>query len=82
MIGFIVDHILGPFWPWIAGALAVVAGCFTARRSGVNAERAKRTAQDAKAYRETNERVSNETLSDDPDDVVRQRMRDRASRKP
>jgi hypothetical protein len=80
MIGFIVDHILGPFWPYIAGALAVVAGWFTARRSGVNAERAKRTAQDAKAYRETNERVSNETLSDDPDDVVRERLRERARR--
>ena len=82
MIGFIVDHILGPFWPYIAGALAVVAGWFTARRSGVNAERAKRTAQDAKAYRKTNEDVSNETLSADPADAIRQRMRERAERKP
>jgi hypothetical protein len=58
MIGFIVDQILGPFWPYIAGALAVVAGWFTARRSGVNAERAKRTAQDAKAEREAHERIN------------------------
>ena len=34
MIPFIIDHILGPFWPYIAGAVGALALFLTGRASG------------------------------------------------
>jgi hypothetical protein len=76
MIAAIIRVILGGLWKPIAAILGALGVYFKGRSDA----KAKRTAQDAKAYRETNERVSNETDSTDPDDVVRQRLRDRAKR--
>ena len=49
-------------------------------RQGVNDAKAKRAAADAKAHRETTERVLHETASDDPAADIRDRMRDRAGK--
>ena len=62
----------------VMGALAVLSFGMVKRREGVAAERAKQAQRDAAAYTETVERVLDEKPSDDPADVIRQRMRDRA----
>lgn len=49
-------------------------------RQGVNDAKANRAAADAKAHRETTERVLHETASDDPADDIRARMRARAGK--
>ena len=41
MIGILVDQIIGPFWPYIAGAVVLVAGWFTAKRQGAQGAKAK-----------------------------------------
>lgn len=64
----------------VMGALAVLSFGAIKRREGVQAERAKEAARDAADFAETIKDVSNEKLSDDPTDIVRSRMRDRAKR--
>lgn len=64
----------------VMGALAVLSFGAIKRREGVQAERAKEAARDAADFAETIKDVSNETISTDPVDDVRQRMRDRAKR--
>jgi hypothetical protein len=78
MIAFILDHILTPFWPYIAGAAVIVAGWFTAKRQGAQAAKAKRDVVDAKAYRETNERMqdADAAMGDDPA-ILRDSLRKR-----
>ena len=66
----------------VMGALAVLTFGMVKRREGVTDERAKQAQRDAAAYTEAVERVLDEKPSDDPADVIRQRMRDRANRKP
>jgi hypothetical protein len=39
-------------WPYIAGALGVIAVIFQQRRAGAKAERAKQRAKEADAYEE------------------------------
>lgn len=80
MILTLITEILAPLWPYIAGAGVIVAGWFAARRSGVKAQKAKQDAANAKAATEITERVLHETVSDDPADAVRRRMRERAKR--
>ena len=81
MIGILVDQIIGPFWPYIAGAAVLVAGWFTAKRHGAQGAKAKQAAAQAKAHQKTIEEVLRETPSDDPADDIRRRMSGRA-RKP
>lgn len=66
----------------VMGALAILSFGAMKRREGVKAERAKEAARDAKEFAETIKEVTNETASSEPADVIRQRMRDRARRKP
>ena len=51
-----------------------------ANKQGAQAAATKRAAEDAAAYRDTIEKVTDETLSDDPADAIRRRMRERAKR--
>ena len=68
MIGILVDQIIGPFWPYIAGAVVLVAGWFTAKRQGAQGAKAKQAAKDAKAYQKTTERIqdADAAMGDDP----------------
>lgn len=77
MISVITD-LLAPFLPYIAGALALVGGWFVAKRQGAKGERAKHKAKAAEAKAKTIEEVLRETVSDDPADDIRERMRKRA----
>lgn len=80
LITGLVGAFLPNFWPYILAAVGVITSLFVARRSGAKANQAKNDAANAKAYRKTNEDVSNETLSADPTDVIRDRLRDRSQR--
>jgi hypothetical protein len=77
MIGFIVDQILGPFWPYIAGAAVLVAGWFAAKRQGAQGAKAKRDVADAK------ETIKAHEVRDDVEDRIdrggsaKQRLRER-----
>jgi hypothetical protein len=66
----------------VMGALAVLSFGAIKRREGVQAERAKEAARDAADFAETIREVTNETASVEPDDAIRQRLRNRAKRKP
>jgi hypothetical protein len=67
-------------WAAVAGVFiaALAASWFGGRKSGVANTKAKRTAQDAKAYRETIERMQDEDaiMGDDPA-ILRGQLRDR-----
>lgn len=70
----------------IGTALAAVAAVLTfgaiRKREGVQTERAREAQRDAADFAETIKDVSNETASSEPADVIRDRLRDRAKRKP
>lgn len=51
--------ILLQFWPYIVGAVAVLFGAWKIRQSGVNSERAKQAASEAKA-RDIKDQVDND----------------------
>jgi hypothetical protein len=70
--------LIEPFLPHILGLGAMLAGVWGYGRSKVNGDRAKRTAQDAKAYRDTIERMQNEDaiMGDDPA-ILRGKLRNR-----
>lgn len=72
----------------IARALAKVLGLVLAvltfgawqRRQGAAKARQKQAEADAKAFKQTTKDVTYETISTDPVDTVRERMRDRAGK--
>jgi len=70
----------------IGTALAAVAAVLTfgaiRKREGVAQERAREAQRDAADFAETIKDVSNETASTEPVDAIRDRLRDRAKRKP
>jgi hypothetical protein len=70
----------------IGTALAAVAAVLTfgawERRKGVAQANAKVAAEKAADFAETTKEVSREKISADPVDDVRDRLRDRAKRKP
>jgi len=70
----------------IGAALAAVAAVLTfgaiRKREGVQTERAREAQRDAADFAETIKDVADEKPSNDPADVIRQRLRDRARRKP
>jgi hypothetical protein len=70
----------------IGTALAAVAAVLTfgawKKREGAAENKAKVAAERAADFAETIKDVSNEKPSDDPADVIRSRLRDRAKRKP
>ena len=78
MIWSIITDLLAPFWPYIAGALAIVGGWFVAKRQGAKGERAKQAVKDAKAFQKTTERMQDAeaAMGDDPA-VLRDRLRNR-----
>ena len=76
----ILTELLAPLWPYLAGAGVIVAGWFAARRSGAKAQKAKTDAAQAKATIDTTQKVLHETVSADPADDIRKRMRDRAGK--
>lgn len=80
LITGLVGAFLPNFWPYILAAVGVITSLFVARRSGAKANQAKNDAANAKAYRTTIEKVSNEQASTDPADVIRQRLRERSRR--
>jgi hypothetical protein len=77
MIATIIRVLLAGAWRPIAWALGAL-GLYVKGRSDA---KAKRDMQDMKANAKTIEDVLRETPSDDPGDVIRRRMSDRA-RKP
>lgn len=81
MIWSVVSELIAPFWPYVAGAGALVVGWFVAKRQGAQGQKAKQATKDAKAHQKTIEEVLRETPSDDPADDIRRRMSARA-RKP
>ena len=82
----LIAQFLSPFLPWIIAAVTVLAGGWgygrAKERKGRKEAEAKAAAQKAKDNAATVERVLNETPSVDPADHIRQRLRDRANRKP
>lgn len=70
----------------IGAVLAALAAVLTfgaiRKREGVTEERALKAQRDAADFAETIREVTNETATAEPADVIRQRMRDRAKRKP
>lgn len=81
-----LEMILGQIWPYLLGALALVAGWVTARQSGKAAGRAQtkidQLEANAKARGESREAAAQiDRLDDDVvRDRARQRMRDAAGR--
>ena len=71
---------------WIGAVLAAVAAVLTfgavKKREGVTQERAREAQRDAADFAETIKDVADEKPSNAPADVIRQRLRDRAKRKP
>ena len=68
-------------WKWLAAAGAALVGLLGIYAKGRSDAKAKADMRDLKANSKTIEEVLRETPSDDPADVVRQRMSDYA-RKP
>ena len=71
---------------WIGAVLAAVAAVLTfgavKKREGAAENEAERAQRDAADFAETIKDVADEKPSDAPADVIRQRLRDRANRKP
>lgn len=81
MIWSIITDLLAPFWPYIAGALAIVGGWLVAKRQGAKGERAKHKAEAAEANEKAHERMNNADLGIDASDAERiERLRDFAAR--
>lgn len=78
MIWSVVSELIAPFWPYIAGAGALVVGWFVAKRQGAQGQKAKQATKDAKAYRDTTERIqdADAAMGDDPA-VLRDSLRQR-----
>jgi uncharacterized membrane protein YdjX (TVP38/TMEM64 family) len=55
MIGFIIDQILGPFWPWIAAAFGGLFLFLTGRSSGAAKAKAKQDKETIKSHEVRNE---------------------------
>lgn len=55
MIWSLVTELLAPFWPYIAGAGALVVGWFVAKRQGAQAAKAKQAEAGLKATVKGNE---------------------------
>ena len=55
MIGFIIDQIIGPFWPYLAGAGALVVAWLTGRSSGASKQKAKQAKEALNATVKGNE---------------------------
>lgn len=67
----------------VAGALAVLTFGAVKKREGRIEERAAEAARQSEAFRETIQEVTHETADPaEPSDAIRQRLRDRAKRKP
>ena len=80
MTAMILD-ILSPFWPYIAGAVGAVVLFLTGRASGGAKARQRQAEVKAEEFKETTKDVANETISNDPVDDIRDRLRERG-RKP
>lgn len=78
MIWSVVSELIAPFWPYVAGAGALVVGWFVAKRQGAQGQKAKQATKDAKAYRDTTERIqdADAAMGDDPA-VLRDSLRQR-----
>lgn len=66
-----MSALLGDFWPYIAGAVAFVAGVLGLYAKGRSDAKAKAVAKDAKAALKTHERIENAKIEKDPDDARR-----------
>jgi hypothetical protein len=73
-----IDVMSGGVWPYLVAAFTAIAGALGLYWKGRSDAKAKRAVQDLTAHKETVERVLDETPSDDPADVIRDRLRDRA----
>ena len=80
LISLATSRVARAIWKPIAAIFGLLGWSYWQRRQGAQAAAAKRAAEDAAAYRDTIEKVTDETLSDDPADAIRRRMRDRAGK--
>jgi hypothetical protein len=79
MIGFLLG-IPGKLKLYAAAILAAFAGAFALYAKGRADAKARHAVKDLTEHKDTVERVLNETPSDAPADVIRQRLRDRAGK--
>ena len=82
LLSIIASPIFRALWRPFAIVLGVLTFGAFKRREGAQAAKAKQAEAHAKAYRETIERVADEKPSNDTTDRLRERMRQRAERKP
>lgn len=80
LISLATSRVVQAVWKPVAFVLGLLGWGYLQKRKGEQEAAAKRAAEDAAAYRDTIEKVTDETLSDDPADAIRRRMRDRAGK--
>lgn len=80
MTALILD-LLSPFLPYIAAALGALVLFLNVRASGRAKARQRQAEAWAEAFAQTTKDVTHETLSGDPIDAIRDRLRERG-RKP
>lgn len=66
-----IAALITAFWPYIAGAVAFVAGVLGLYAKGRSDAKAKAVAKDAKDALATHERINNAPITDSPDDARR-----------
>lgn len=78
MISIIWRLITAGLWKPILKGLALVGGWFVAKRQGAQGQKARQATKDAKAYRDTTERIqdADAAMGDDPA-VLRDSLRQR-----
>lgn len=55
MIWSVVSELIAPFWPYVAGAGALVVGWFVAKRQGAQGQKAKQAQQRMETMEKANE---------------------------
>ena len=81
MIWDLITGFLPNVWPYIAGALALVGGWFVAKRQGAQGQKARQAEAQAKADRQSHERMNDADLGIGATDGERiDRLRDFAAK--
>ena len=80
LVRLATSRVARALWKPLAFILGIFGWGYLQERKGKQEAAAKRAAEDAAAYRDTIEKVTNETLSDDPAADIRKRLRERAKR--
>lgn len=80
LLRLVANPIISALWKPVAFILGILTFGYLKKREGAAGANAKRAAADAKAREKTVKEVLNETVSDDPADDIRRRMRERAGK--